>query len=263
MLRLSIAVLVCLAGGQAFADEVGSGSEQPSASEIARSADDAMRSDQTYMEATMTVASPRLTSERVVAFISWDDRLGDRAFIRIQAPAKDAGSTFLRLPPNLWTYVPRVERTMRIPPSMMLQPWMGSDFTNDDLVNDSSDVDDYDHRLLRIETVTEGDRELRAYVLEYVPHDDTPVVWGKILGWIEVEHKTPLRQDFYDEDGVRVRTMSFSDVREVDGRHFPHLWVMNPLEKEGHETRVRIDAVRFDEIFDESIFTTRNLKKRK
>ncbi len=262
MLRLPIAVLVCLAGSVAFADDLGPEPEEPDASEIARRADDALRSDQTYMKATMTVVSPRLTSDRVVAFSSWDDRLGDRAFIRILSPPKDAGSSFLRLPPNLWTYVPRVERTMRIPPSMMLQPWMGSDFTNDDLVNDSSDVNDYEHRLLRIETVSEGDRELRAYVLEYVPHEETPVVWGKILGWIEVEHGTPLRQDFYDEDGVRVRTMSFSDVREVDGRRFPHLWVMNPLEKEGHETRIRIDAVRFDENFDESIFTTRNLKKR-
>jgi outer membrane lipoprotein-sorting protein len=263
MLRPSIAAFVCLAAFAASADDVDPEPEELNASVIARRADDALRSDQTYMEATMTVTSPRLTSERVVAFISWDDRLGDRAFIRILSPAKDAGSSFLRLPPNLWTFVPRVERTMRIPPSMMLQPWMGSDFSNDDLVNESSDVDDYDHRLLRTESVTEGDRELRAYVIEYVPHEDTPVVWGKILGWIEVEHGTPLRQDFYDEDGVRVRTMSFSDVREVEGRRFPHLWVMNPLEKEGHETRIRIDAIRFDQIFDDAIFTTRNLKKRK
>jgi hypothetical protein len=262
MLRLLIALLVCLAGSEAFADDLGPESEELDASEIARRADDALRSDQTYMEATMTVQSPRLMSDRVVAFISWDDRLGDRAFIRIVSPPKDAGSAFLRLPPNLWTYVPRVERTMRIPPSMMLQPWMGSDFSNDDLVNDSSDVNDYDHRLLRIDTLTQGDRKLHAYVLEYVPHEDTPVVWGKILGWIEVEHGTPLRQDFYDEDGVRIRSMRFSDIREVDGRRFPHLWVIKPLEKKGHETRIRIDAVRFDEIFDESIFTTRNLKKR-
>ena len=210
----------------------------------------------------MTVRSPRLTAPRVVDFKSWDDRSGDRAFIRILSPPKDAGTGFLRLPPNLWTFVPRVERTMRIPPSMMLQPWMGSDFTNDDLVNESSDVNDYDHRLLRIEDDADGRDGVRAYVLEYVPHEDTPVVWGRIVGWIEVEHATPLRQDFYDDDDVRVRTMRFDDVKTVEGRRVPHRWVMTPLEKPGHETRLEIRVIRFDPDFDEDIFTTRNLKKR-
>ena len=232
----------------------------PDAREIARRAEDVLRSSGTYMEATMTVTSPRLSAPREVRFQSWDDRRNDRAFIRILAPPKDADSTFLRLPPNLWTYVPRVERTMRIPPSMMLQPWMGSDFTNDDLVNESSDVDDYDHNLLRIEEgVGEGGH--RAYVIEYLPHEETPVVWGRIVGWIEVEHATPLRQDFYDEDGVLVRTMRYGEIAPVDGRHLPHLWIMRPLEKEGHETRVHVDEIRFDQRFDEDIFTTRNLKR--
>jgi hypothetical protein len=232
------------------------------AAAIALSAEDVLRSDRTYLEATMTVRSPRLGKPRVVAFRSWDDRARDRSFIRILSPAKDAGTGFLRLPPNLWTYVPRVERTMRIPPSMMLQPWMGSDFTNDDLVNESSDVEDYEHRLLRIDEGPEGHEGLRAYVLEYKPREEAPVVWGKIVGWIAVEHFTPLRQDFYDEHGVKVRSMRFGDIREVDGRRVPHLWTMTPLEKEGHETRLRLDRIDFDASFDDGIFTTRSLKKR-
>jgi hypothetical protein len=232
------------------------------AAAIARRAEDVLRSSRTYMEATMTVLSPRLGKPRAVAFRSWDDRAEDRSFIRILSPAKDAGTGFLRLPPNLWTYVPRVERTMRIPPSMMLQPWMGSDFTNDDLVNESSDVEDYEHRLLRIDESPEGHEGLRAYVLEYKPREEAPVVWGKIVGWIAMEHFTPLRQDFYDEHGVKVRSMRFGDIREVDGRRVPHLWIMTPLEKQGHETRLRMDRIDFDASFDDGIFTTRNLKKR-
>jgi outer membrane lipoprotein-sorting protein len=232
------------------------------AKEIARRAEDVLRSDGTYMQATMTVTSPRLSSPRKVRFQSWDDRRSDRAFIRILSPPKDEDSTFLRIPPNLWTYVPRVERTMRIPPSMMLQPWMGSDFTNDDLVNESSDVDDYDHRLLGIEEV-DGEQGLRAFVVEYVPHEETPVVWGKIVTWIEVEHATPLRQDFHDEDGVLVRSMQFERIREVQARRVPHVWVMRPVEKKGHETRVQLEEIRFDQTFDEEIFTTRNLKRRR
>jgi outer membrane lipoprotein-sorting protein len=229
---------------------------------IARRAEDVVRSDRTYMEATMTVVSPRLRKPREVAFRSWDDRGRDRSFIRILSPAKDAGTGFLRLPPNLWTYVPRVERTMRIPPSMMLQPWMGSDFTNDDLVNESSAIEDYEHRLLRIDESPEGHGGLRAYVVEYKPREEAAVVWGKIVAWIATEHFTPLRQDFYDEDGAKVRSMRFGDIREVKGRHYPHHWSMTPLEKEGHETRLQVDRVDFDASFDDGVFTTRNLKKR-
>lgn len=226
---------------------------------IAQRAEDVLRSDATMLHARMTVESPRLGKPRVVEFQSWDDRRGDRAFIRILAPSKDKDTTFLRLPPNLWTYIPRGERSMRIPPSMLLQPWMGSDFSHDDLVNESSDVEDYDHRLIRVDEVDGGKK---AYVLEYIPHEDTPVVWAKIVAWIEVEHATPLRQEFYDENDVLVRSVTFSDVRNLDGRHVPHLWTMKPMQKKGHETRIQIIEFVFDVELDDTIFTTRHLKTR-
>ena len=230
---------------------------------IAQRAEDALRSERTYLDAEMTVVSPRLASARVVAFRNWDDRPGKRSFIRISSPAKDAGSGFLKLHPNLWMFVPRVERTMRIPPSMMLQSWMGSDFTNDDLVKESSQLDDYEHRLLGVDPAPEGHDGLRAYVVEYVPHEDAPVVWGKIVTWIEVEHGTPLRQDFYDEDGEKLRVMRFGDITVVDGRHYPLAWSMTPLDKEGHETRIRVKEIRFDADIEDSVFTKRNLTKRR
>lgn len=231
--------------------------------EVARRAENALYSDRTYLEAEMTVVSPRLSSERVVAFRSWNDRPGNRSFIRISSPAKDAGTGFLKLHPNLWMYVPRVERTMRIPPSMMLQSWMGSDFTNDDLVRESSQLDDYDHELLGVDPQLEEHPGERAYVVDYLPHEDAPVVWGRIRAWIETDHHTPLRQEFFDEDGTKLRVFQLSDVREVQGRHFPHRWVMTPLDKEGHQTAIEIEEIRFDEDFDERIFTTRNLKGRR
>jgi outer membrane lipoprotein-sorting protein len=160
-------------------------------------------------------------------------------------------------------YVPRVERTLRIPPSMMLQPWMGSDFTNDDLVNESSDIDDYDHRVLGIDPAPEGHEDRRAYVIEYVPHEDAPVVWGRIVGWVDVERGSVLRQEFFDEDGVKLRVMRFADVREVDGRWVPHFWSMVPLDKEGYGTTIEIEELRFDPDFDEMLFSTRQLGRRR
>ena len=250
------------AGGAAAGAEAGASGL--TAREIARRAEDVLRGESAYLEAEMTIVSPRLPAPRVVRFRSWDDRGGDRSFIRILEPAKDRGTGFLKLHPNLWTYIPRVERTMRIPPSMMLQSWMGSDFTNDDLVRESSQLDDYEHTLLRVEESFRGldGRPRRAYVVEYRPHEDTPVVWGKIVAWIDAEHFSPLRQEFHDEEGVLLRRMDFGDIDEEDDRHVPHLWVMTPLDKEGHQTRIRIHEIDFDETLDDGIFTTRNLKRR-
>jgi outer membrane lipoprotein-sorting protein len=229
--------------------------------EIARRSEDVLRGDTAYLEAQMIIVSPRLPAPRTVTFRVWDDRPNKRSFIRILAPPKDAGTGFLKLHPNLWMYIPRVERTTRIPPSMMLQSWMGSDFTNDDLVRESSQLDDYEHHLLGIDAHPEDAPGLKAYVVDYVPHENAPVVWGRIINWIEMEHFTPLRSDYYDEKGARLRTMRFSDIREVQGRHFPYRWKMTPLDKQGYETTIAIDTIRFNEHFDEGIFTTRNLKR--
>lgn len=230
---------------------------------VAERAEAALRSDRTYLRGQMTVISPRLATDRVVAFENWDDLPGKRSFIHILSPAKDADTTFLKLHPNLWMYIPRVERTMRIPPSMMLQSWMGSDFTNDDLVRESSQLDDYDHELLGIDPAPPGHEDLRAYVVEYRPHEDAPVVWGKIVMWIETEHGTPLYEEFYDEDGVKLRVMRFDDIRPVGGRRYPFVWSMTPLDKEGHETRIRVDQIEFDAQIPDEVFTKRNLTRRR
>ena len=230
------------------------------AREIATRAEDTLRADRTQMDATMTVESPRLTRPRQIRFRSFEDRPGKRSFIRIKSPAKDAGTGFLKLHPNLWMYVPRVERTLRIPPSMMLQPWMGSDFNNDDLVNESSDIDDYDHRLLGIDPDSQGTGR-RAYVVEYTPHADTAVVWGRIVGWIDVETGAPLRQEFFDEAGARLRIMTFGDFREQGERLVPYRWEMVPLDKEGHRTSIQVHEFVFDPPIEDDVFTTRNLKK--
>ena len=224
-------------------------------------AEASMRGDRTYCKCEMTVSSPRLASDRKVAFESWNDGPGKRSFIRIHEPAKDSGSGFLKLHPNLWMYVPRVERTIRVPPSMMLQSWMGSDFTNDDLVRESSEVEDYDHVLLGVDPGSEKSGGRRSYVVEYRPHENAPVVWGSIVAWIDAELWAPLFQEFYDEEGEKIREMRFSEVREVDGRNVPHRWSLTPLDKPGHQTVVAVEEIRYDLDIDESVFTMRNLKR--
>jgi outer membrane lipoprotein-sorting protein len=244
----------------------GEGLEPPPAGLEARSiaarVEDVFRGNTSYLVATMTVKSPRLSAPRRVAFRAWDDRPHKRTFIRILAPPKDAGMAFLKLHPNLWNFIPRVERTIRIPPSMMLQSWMGSDFTNDDLVRESSQLDDYDHLLLGIDPDPDSSESERAYVIEYRPHEDAPVVWGRIVSWVDMVRYAPLRQEFYGESGEKLRVIHFSQIREVQGRPYPHRWSLVPLDKEGHETLVEIEEIRVDEQFDDAIFTKRNLTRR-
>lgn len=231
------------------------------AGELARRSEDNMRSERTYIAAKMTVVSPRLSRPRVVVFHSWENTPEKKSLIRIDRPAKDKGTGFLKLHPNLWMYVPRVERTVRVPPSMMLQSWMGSDFSNDDLVRESSELEDYDHELLGFDPGTKGEIDRPSYVIEYRPHEDAAVVWGSIVAWLDVESGAPLRQDFFDEDGERIRTMRFSDFRTIGKRFVPHHWSMTPLDKPGHSTTIEVEEVQYDLEFESDIFTTRNLKR--
>jgi len=261
------ALLLILVHRLAFAVELPELTLEPApadldASQIAHKAEDNMRSDRTFIVAKMTVISPRLSRPRVVAFHSWEDTPEKKSLIRIDKPAKDKGTGFLKLHPNLWMYVPRVERTVRVPPSMMLQSWMGSDFSNDDLVRESSEIEDYEHRLLGIDSGTNGEVDRRAYVLEYQPREGAAVVWGSIVAWLDAESGAPLRQDFFDEEGERLRVMRFSDFRQIGERFVPHLWSMTPLDKPGHSTSIEVEEIRFDIDFEPNIFTTRNLKRR-
>jgi hypothetical protein len=211
------------------------------------------------MKAAMTIERPRWT--RTVTFRSWDDRAKDRALVRILGPAKDRGTGFLREEQTLWTYLPRIERTTRIPPSMMLQPWMGSDFSNDDLVRESSIVRDYTPRDLGYDEL-DG---MRVRGIELLPKEEAPVVWSRVEIWIETDRIVPVREIFFDEPQPgrfeAVRDMRFSDVHEVQGRPLPHLWVATPLDKEGHVTRVQVMEMRFDEPLADAIFTLANLKR--
>ncbi|VWC92441.1 hypothetical protein BCO18430_03341 [Burkholderia contaminans] len=205
-------------------------------------------------EFDMTITTPRW--QRTLSLRAWMER-PRRSFIRILSPAKEAGIGSLRLGAEMWNYLPTIERTIKIPPSMMLQPWMGSDFTNDDLVKQSSAVDDYTHRILRTEPVNGVD----AYVVESIPKPDAAVVWGKILYWIRQSDDMPLKQEYYDERNALVRVMTFSDVAPMGGRVIPTKWEMRPANEPGHTTVIVMKSARYDQSIGDEIFTQRNLQK--
>lgn len=203
----------------------------------------------------MSVITPRW--QRTLQLKVWMDRPA-RSFIRILSPAKEAGIGSLRIKSEMWNYLPNVERTIKIPPSMMLQPWMGSDFTNDDLVKESSVVDDYTHKILDVDQ--EGGADV--YRVEAIPKPDAAVVWGKIVYRVRKADLIPLRYEYFSERGELIRTMRFSDVRAMSGRIIPTRWEMRPQDKPGNVTTIVLKSAVYDRPIDPEIFTQRSLQKR-
>ncbi len=227
--------------------------EEPSATEIIKKCDQLLRGNTSIGTYEMTVTTPNW--QRTLKLDAWS-RGKEMTFIRITSPAKEAGVGSLRIQTNMWNYLPKVERIIKIPPSLMMQPWMGSDFTNDDLVKESSVVDDYTHEFLGLETF-DG---FEAYKVKLIPKPHAPVVWGKIIFVVRTSDFNPLREEFYTERGKLVRVLSFSEFKKMDDRVIPTQWFMQPVEKPGQNTVLKVDKILFNREIPDEIFTLQNLK---
>jgi outer membrane lipoprotein-sorting protein len=211
------------------------------------------RSETSSAEVEMVVTTPNWT--RRLEMDMWTHGL-DRVFVRITAPKKDAGTATLRDDREMWNYFPKIDKVMKVPPSMMMGSWMGSDFTNDDIVKENTLRDDYHATIVDSE-----DPELHA--LQLVPKEDTASVWGKIILTLRRDSLLPVDQTFYDEKGRPARAMRFSEPRAFGSRTLPSRMTIEPLNKPGNSTVVRYVAATFDEPVDESIFTLRNLRRKR
>jgi len=231
--------------------------------EIIKKMEELMRGDSNYSEMKMTISNPEWPAPRVYAMKSWEDRKNDKSFIRITEPATERGKAFLKAGNVFKVYIPteRENKPITIPPSLMLQPWMGSDFSNDDLVHESSMIDDYDQVVEGVEQDAQG---VKLIKLRLDPKPAAAVVWGKIVVWVRAEDFIPVREVYYDEDGVMIREMTMSQIKEMSGRKLPTVWEMKSLEpdKKGRKTVLELDKIEFDVPIDPSTFTDKNLTRR-
>ena len=173
---------------------------QLSAYDIIKKAEDNMRGQQAYGEMKMTIQRPKWTRE--ITMKSWS-KGDDYSLVVITAPARDKGTAFLKRGQEIWNWQPSIDRSIKMPPSMMMQSWMGSDFTNDDLVRQSSLVTDFEHELKGEEAI-EG---RNCYIVELIPKPDAAVVWGKVVMWVDEVDFLELKIEFFDEDDYLVNTM--------------------------------------------------------
>lgn len=224
------------------------------AKEIITKADDKNRGETSQGEMKMTIIRPGW--ERTVSMKSWSKGT-DYFLIYITAPAKEKGQVFLKREKEMWNWVPSIERMIKIPPSMMMQSWMGSDFTNDDLVKQSSLVIDYEHSLLENEIVREQD----CFKIELIPKPDAPVVWGKIISWITKDGFNLWKSEYYDEDGYLVNIENASLIKKMGNREIPTRMEIIPADDEGKKTVLEFIDLVFDEPLDDNFFTQQNMKK--
>ncbi len=211
-----------------------------------------LRGDYMYSTMSMVVTSKR--GQRTVKIESWS-KGNDDSFMKILYPQKDKGITFLKIDNQMWQYIPKIERTMKIPPSMMLQSWMGSDFTNDDMVKESSLEDDYHAKLISMDG--------NLATLELIPKEDAAVVWGKIIVEADTKNAVPLKETFYDDRMKKVRVMTFSKVERHGSHMVPMVMELMPLDenKKNNRTKLIFEKVNYDAKIDPSYFTKQALKR--
>jgi outer membrane lipoprotein-sorting protein len=227
---------------------------EPTARELLDQVDDLHRGTSSHALSTMHVKTSRW--DRTLSMEVWSE--GDeRSLIRILSPAKEAGMTTLKVDDNIWNYLPKVDRTMKVPAGMMSNNWMGSHFTNDDLVKESRMADDY---IFQFTSMPDED-PTGLYVIECIPNPDAPVVWGKVVVQVRAEDRLPTEITYWDERGTLVRTMAFDDIREIDGRPVPFRMMLTPADTPEEFTEVIYDDLNFDVEIPASVFTLQALKR--
>ncbi len=205
-------------------------------------------------EITMTIVRPNWTRE--MSMKSWSKGT-EYALILVTSPERDKGTTNLKRGREVWSWMPRIERSIKLPPSMMSQSWMGSDLTNDDLVREFSIVEDYSHAFGE-EKVIEGKS---CWKIILTPKEDAAVVWGKVIMFISKDDYLQLRSEFYDEEGYLVNVMQGSEIEERDGRKIVTKMEMIPVEEEGQKTVLKYGEMKFDKEIPDSFFSIQNMKK--
>ena len=220
------------------------------ANDIIQKLDNNIRGKNIYLKFSMRVVS--LGHERVMKMENWSQG-SKKSFVKVLYPPKDKGITFLSLDNQMWQYVPKIERVIKIPPSMMLQNWMGSDITNDDVVKQSSLVEDYHAKIIN--------KEGNMVKIELIPKEDAAVVWGKIIVNIDISTYTSTKDVFYDEDGEEVRYFLYKNVKKFGDYYLPTYWRVQASDRENRFTEIVLDKVVYDEGVSPQYFKKSALKR--
>ncbi len=225
-----------------------------SAYDIVKKSDSKLRSANSYAKIKITAIRPSWSKEMVIK--SWTKN-SNYSVALVISPAKERGIVFLRRDKEVWNYVPAISRTIKLPPSMMTQGWMGTDLTNDDMIKQSSILVDYNHKI-EGEEIIQGKNTWR---IALTPKENAAVVWGKIILWIDKEDYNQLRGEYYDEDNFLINKLISSNIKKFDGRSIPSHIEFIPEDNPGNKTIIDYLELNFKIKIPEEYFKTRYMKR--
>lgn len=179
----------------------------------------------------------------------------ERFLAIIRSPKKERGTGTLKRDDEVWNFLPKIDRLIKVPSSLMGDSWMGSHITNDDLVKEAKIEELFDLEVLASDDNTA--------TIEAIPKPDAAVVWGKIVYHVDLKRRVALHVDYYDEDGVKVRTMTFDRVKKIAGRNVPMRMLVVPVEEEGEFTEILYQKLELDIPLKKGLFTIRSLRRRR
>jgi outer membrane lipoprotein-sorting protein len=230
-----------------------SGQQNLSAKQIIEKADRNTQGESSISTMTMTIKRPAW--ERTVGFKNWA-KGRDLALTLVTEPAKEKGQAFLKRGNDMWNYIPSIGRLVKLPPSMMAQGWMGSDYTNDDILNESSLVVDYTQEMIG----TEEFQGNKCYKISLVPLENSKVVWGRILTWVSTADFLFLKSEYFDENQALIRTETAGQIQVMDGRTIPTRMEIIPADEPQNRTIVIIQSMDFDVKLDDGFFSQQSMK---
>lgn len=248
MKRTSIVLMVCILLLPAAA----AAQEKPDIEKVIQSIDELYRHDTSHTVMQMEIVTPHWS--RTLKIESWSKGM-NKTFLRILQPQKERGMGTLQIGSEMWNYLPKTNKVMKIPPSMMMSSWMGSDFKNNDLVKEFTFTEDYRFNYTEVENPQEELLYIKAE-----PKPDRPIVWGHVIMAVDRESFMPKWEKYYSEDGELMRVMRFGNVRQFDGARIPASLTLVPKNKEGHRTVLRYLEAEFGSTIPDRIFTLRNLR---
>lgn len=224
-----------------------------SAKEIVKTADEKFKGKTSKGELVMTIIRPKWT--RSYSIKSWT-KGNDYALVLITAPVRDKGQTFLKRGTEMWNWLPNISRMVKLPPSVMSQGWMDSDYTNDDILKKSSLINDYSHEIVGNETIDGHD----CYKIKLLAVEDSDATWGAMIMWISKKDFLQMKIEYYDEDEELVKTDLAYNVKLMDDRKIPTKMEIIPADEPDKKTIVEIKNMEFDREIPDSFFSQQKMK---
>ncbi len=228
--------------------------QELTAAEIIQKADEKVRGKTNHSIMEMQIVRPSWS--RTISMKSWSNGM-EYSMTYITAPAKDKGQVFMKRETEMWNWMPSIGRMIKIPASMMSQGWMGSDYTNDDILKESSIVRDYNHSVEK-EEVVEG---MNCYKIKMIPKEEAAVIWAKVYKWITKDEFIQIKSEYYDEDDDLVKSDFGYDFKEMDGRLIPSRVEIVPAGEEGKKTVILMKEIQFDIDLPTTYFSQQNMKR--